>query len=241
MSESVAHHPSDALLLKFVRRELPVGPSVAISAHAEMCGQCRARIREMERESGAVLDWAVAGGSRSADNPDFSGMIDGIVSQPRRNAAGSDHSESAIPSDSTRESTLKDELIEHSRLPRVLRRAAENLRWNGPTAGIRQANVAIDHETRCEFIHMAAGASTPVHTHYGREYTLLLDGGFDDKFGSYREGDFIVRDGGHEHQPVSENGCLCFAALDRPVRFTEGVVRLLNPINRLRFRDGMAR
>ena len=229
MNDSVVHHPEEEMLARFARRELPAGLSVIVSAHLEMCGLCRARVAEFE--SAELRAWNAEPQLPQADAPDFGGMIERIVKQPRHDAAPVE-----MPAADALEKFVKD-----LRLPRALRQSAVDLRWTRLTEGIHQAIAPIDHQTRCEFIYMAAGASTPVHTHYGREYTLVLQGRFHDELGSYGNGDFLSRDASHEHQPASETGCLSFAVLDRPLRFTRGLPRLLNPINRLRFRSGLAR
>ena len=230
MNDSIAHHPADEMLERFARRELSAGMSMVVSAHIEMCGRCRARVAEIEAV--AMREWrSIAAARPSAAAPDFTGMVERIVSLPRRHAQAVE----------TPVAAARDQFAKDVQLPRALRQAAVELRWTRLTDGIHQAIVPIDRETRCEFIHMAAGASTPAHTHYGREYTLVLQGRFHDKLGSYGNGDFLTRDTSHEHQPASETGCLSFAVLDRPLRFTKGLPRLLNTINRLRFRGGLAR
>ena len=229
MNDSVVHHPTEEMLARFARRELSAGMSVIVSAHLEMCDLCRVRVAELE--SAELRAWNAEPQLPQADAPEFGGMIEGIVKQPRQDAA---------PMETPVADTL-EQFVKDLRLPRALRRSAVDLRWTRLTEGIHQAIVPIDHETRCEFIYMAAGASTPAHTHYGREYTLVLQGRFHDELGSYGNGDFLSRDASHEHQPASETGCLSFAVLDQPLRFTRGLPRLLNPINRLRFRGGMAR
>lgn len=232
MNDSIMHHPADEMLARFARRELSAGMSVIVSAHVEMCGRCRARVAELEaREMG---EWNSIAAPPPADAPDFTGMVERIVSLPRRQVRAVE----------TPVAAAQDQFAKFAKdvqLPRALRRAAAELRWTRLTEDIHQAIVPIDHETRCEFIYMEAGASTPAHTHYGREHTLVLQGRFHDKLGSYGNGDFLSRDASHEHQPASETGCLSFAVLDRPLRFTGRLSRLLNPINRLRFRGGMAR
>ena len=72
-------------------------------------------------------------------------------------------------------------------------------------------------------------------SHKGTEFTLVLDGSFEDDLGSYGPGDFLLRDGSHTHSPLSKDGCLCFAVLDKPLSFTAGAARFLNPWNQLRF------
>ena len=88
---------------------------------------------------------------------------------------------------------------------------------------------------------MSAGASAPVHSHYGRECTLVLQGKFHDELGNYGNDDFLSRDASREHQQASETGCLGCAVLDRALRFTRRLPRLLGPGNRPGFRSGLAR
>jgi len=238
MNESIAHHPADDMLESFARRELSTGASVIVSAHVEMCGRCRARVAEFE--SREIREWNAEPEPPPAETRDFDGMIERIVSLPRQDAETVATPVADLQAAGF-QAGFQESFVKDLRLPRALRQAAAGLRWTRLTEGIRQAIAPIDHETRCEFMYMAAGASTPVHTHYGREYTLVLQGRFHDELGSYGNGDFLFRDASHEHQPASEKGCLSFAVLDRPLRFTRGLPRLINPINLLLFRRGMAR
>ena len=232
----IQHHPTDDMLESFARRELPAGMSVIVSAHIEMCGLCRARVREFEaremREWGGAPELARMAAHIDGEEVDFGDMIERITTLPRQGAEAAAAREASAASP-------QDRFIKDLRLPRALRRAATRLRWTRLAEGIHQAVVPIDGETRCEFIHIAAGAATPAHSHYGREHTLVLQGRFHDELGSYGNGDFLLRNASHEHQPASDEGCLSFAVLDQPLRFTQGLSRLLNPINRLRFRAGL--
>ena len=237
MSQSIAHHPADDTLESFARRELSTGMSVIVAAHVEMCAHCRARVAEYEARE--MREWEAASATiqetSQADGINFGDMIERIVKLPRQLDEPAAEV-AAMPAAASRDSFDRD-----LPLPRALRKAAAELRWTRLTEGIHQAIAPIDPETRCEFIYMAAGAATPAHSHYGREHTLVLQGRFHDEFGSYSNGDFLSRDASHEHQPTSEAGCLSFAVLDQPLRFTRGLPRLFNPINRLRFRSGLAR
>ncbi len=240
--QPISHHPADDVLESFARRELPVGMSVIVSAHIEMCGLCRERARGFEAREMREREWCggsleigleVGRGIARIDGAevDFGDMIERITTLPRQGAQ-------AAAVRQTSAAGPQDRFVKDLRLPRALRRAATRLRWTRLADGIHQAVAPIDDETRCEFIHIAAGAATPAHSHYGREHTLVLQGRFHDELGSYGSGDFLFRNASHEHQPASDNGCLSFAVLDQPLRFTRGLSRLFNPINRLRFRGG---
>lgn len=84
---------------------------------------------------------------------------------------------------------------------------------------------------------MEKGGRVPEHTHRGSELTLVLDGEFSDGVRDYDTGDFILLDNSHKHTPHSEaaEGCLVFSVVDKPLHFTSGLARLLNPFSQLFF------
>ena len=232
MNTDIGCHPTAAILNDYVQGNLSTGLSVALSAHLELCSMCRERSSELESE--AAMSFMQAHAEDGAS--DFSHLIADIVSQPQAQD-GSDGE--AV---SSKCSIAEIHMLDHSfTLPRVLAKAAnEGLVWKKLPGGINQATVDIDTETQCEFIYMSPGSQTPVHRHQGSEVTLVLDGSFKDESGVYKPADFIIRSGKDEHQPVSEEGCLCFAVLDSPLTFTRGLARLFNPINRYKFRKTIA-
>ena len=74
----------------------------------------------------------------------------------------------------------------------------------------------------------------PVHTHRGREHTLVLAGGFTDEFGHFLRGDFSSTDPTVTHRPVADPGepCICLAITTAPLRLTGRFARFLNPFLR---------
>ncbi len=223
-------HPSDDILRDFAQGNVTTGMSVALSAHIELCSSCRTRSSELESES--IMEWLKLEGD---SEPDFSGMIDTITALPQLTTEPQINS-APVNSDDLAVSEIH--MLDRSfTLPRVLARAASNgLKWNKLAGGINQAQVQIDNETQCEFLYMTPGSQVPVHRHQGNEVTLVLDGAFEDQFGHYGPSDFLVRNKRDQHQPSTEEGCLCFAVLDSPLTFTSGLARLFNPINNYRFR-----
>ena len=62
---------------------------------------------------------------------------------------------------------------------------------------------------------------SPKHTHIGSEITVVLEGQFSDKDGTYKSGEFMVKDSSVEHQPLAGiEGCICLAITDAPLKFT---------------------
>ncbi len=233
MNTEVKLHPSTELLNQFIQGELVTGKSVVVSAHMELCKSCRAKAEELQAH--AVSSWVDPGSALQSDQPsevDYSSMLASIVKSPQ------------IKSEPIEELVEIDiDVLNHSiKLPKVLAKAAsEGLQWKKVAGGISEAHLFLDNETLCEFIYMAPGCQVPVHTHQGSESTLVLDGSFEDELGEYKASDFIIRDGQHNHQPRSKEGCLCFAVLDSPLKFTEGLARLMNPINSYKFKKATSR
>lgn len=227
MNAQVNFHPSDELLGQFAKGEVSAGMSVVIAAHVEQCQQCLQKTGAFEQQ--ASMEWFAGAESDSKEAPlvaDFSQMAANITRLPQvREQAMAEPLEHEI------------HMLDHSvRLPRVLAKiAADGLVWTKLAGGINQASVKLDDETQCEFLYMKPGSQIPVHKHQGKEVTLILDGSFSDELGTYQPADFVVRDKSHLHQPVSEEGCLCFAVLDSPLTFTSGLARLLNPFLKYRF------
>ncbi|NKB35177.1 MAG: hypothetical protein GKR91_18930 [Pseudomonadales bacterium] len=220
-------HPSTELLQKFAAGTLSGGMNVAISAHVELCELCRKQTSELEAK--ATIDWLQ---TPADDNgAEYSDMIANIISHPQLNKA------------EEKKSILSEmHMLDHSvSLPKVLAKAAaEGLVWKKLGGGINQAQISLDDETQCEFIYMQPGSQTPVHKHQGSEVTLVLDGSFSDELGQYGRSDFIMRTSIDVHQPRSDEGCLCFAVLDKPLTFTKGIARLLNPLNNYRFKKALS-
>lgn len=215
-------HPPGAQLQQFVAGELSPGLSVAVSAHLELCNDCKIHSAELESELAA--NWSDL--PEDFDIPGFDEMLDQITRQPQQ-------LESSPPKVDCQEIRIDNRTIP---IPKVLGCVAgDNLAWKKLPGGIRQAQVRLDDSTKCEFIYMSPGSKAPAHTHRGNEVMLVLDGRFSDELGDYEPADFVVRDPSHQHQPRTEQGCLCFSVLDSPLIFTEGFLRFLNPFNRWMF------
>lgn len=233
MNTEVKMHPSAELLNQFVQGELATGQSVVVSAHMELCKSCCVKAKELQAL--AVSVWVDPGSAlqpEQSSEADYSKLVADIVKSPQ---IKSKTSEDLVEVDI-------DVLNRSIKLPKVLAKAAsQGLNWKKVAGGISEASLFIDNETQCEFIYMAPGCKVPVHTHQGSESTLVLDGSFEDELGEYKASDFIIRDAQHNHQPRSKEGCLCFAVLDSPLKFTQGLARLMNPINRYKFKKATSK
>ena len=225
MNFVASHEPPQEMVEDFFRGNLSTGLSVAVSAHLEMSGGYASACQSVESKIGD--DWEI--GSDCKESLDAAAAVRKITSQPQ--ASVHDISEK-------RSRPTEMHMLERSiKLPKVLAKvASEGLVWKNLAGGISSALLKLDDKTQCEFLYIKPGAKVPLHRHQGNEFTLVLDGSFHDAGGEYHPADFLVRNGDHQHQPASEEGCLCFSVLDSPLKFTSGLARLFNPLNKYRFR-----
>ncbi len=210
-------HPDEAMLAAYAADDLPVGMAIAVAIHVEYCPNCARKVKAIE-ERLAVN--AFADFDRMQDvTSDYDDMLSFILSQPEETPVLKAQSEF---SDILR---VKDQSFQ---LPRALRHVArQNWRHLG---NVGQTRLQLPDELagRASLFLLSPGASVPKHTHDGMELMLPLSGTFKDELGLYHPGDFIVHDNQVNHQPITDEGCLCFALLDAPVRFTQGLPKLLN-------------
>ncbi len=117
-------------------------------------------------------------------------------------------------------------LTELLALPEPLRdaaiEAAGQRGWQRMTAGIERLPLAVGSAVEAELYRIAPGARIPRHTHRGQEYTLVVAGGFTDETGQYRPGDIVLNGPEDVHQPIGDEGHVCFALTvrDGGLRFT---------------------
>ena len=199
--------------MQFAAGQLPNALGIMAACHLEVCAQCQARVKLYDRLGGEIL---LATPGVAVKKELLSGLLDRL-----------DEPEPVIAT----ESNLGD-----IRIPRPLRRFVpgfyDQLPWIGMTRSIKEFKLPIsDAHYTAKFYKIAAGSELPEHTHKGNEFTLVMDGSFRDKAGSYSQGDFILADHNTVHQPKADDDCdcICFAVLDAPLKMTGFFGRMLNP------------
>ncbi|ESP94418.1 MULTISPECIES: ChrR family anti-sigma-E factor [Pseudoalteromonas] len=222
----IKYHPSKQLMQKHVAGELPVGLSVAIAAHIELCDACKLELDALEaKQAESAFESNASNCSDIADtsaeeNLAFEAMINDITQLEMSSAM--------VP----REPQMFDYQDKSVQLPRAI--AALKLGSFINAGKVSRARFELDEgPLRSSLLHIRPGGEIPEHTHTGFELTLLLDGSFEDESGSYVPGDFIMLDGRHNHTPKTEEGCLCFTLVDSALHFNKGLSKLLNPIGNL--------
>lgn len=119
--------------------------------------------------------------------------------------------------------SILDELIV---LPEPLKEkalvAAGESGWKFGGPGLKTMPLNIHGDAKVEILRIEPGHGAPRHTHQGSEYTLVVRGGFTDSAGSYGPGDLCIAGPQHTHQPIADEGEICYAlaVTDGDLKFT---------------------
>ncbi|MBE0366133.1 putative transcriptional regulator [Pseudoalteromonas ulvae UL12] len=218
----ITFHPEHDLLCQFVAAELPASLSAAISMHAELCPKCAKEIEQLTFLASEQFSQVDTQEDTSISQTDYSDLnIDDMI-----NAICSD-----IATDTPVVSELPQVEIKGQvySLPRALRSTSMSGWYK--MGKLSRARIDLNEGAlHASLLHIDKEGSVPQHTHKGFELTLLLEGSFKDEMGTYVKGDFIMLDGEHTHNPITEKGCLCFTVADDALHFTQGFSKLLNPL-----------
>lgn len=221
----IKHHPNAQHLNAFVSGTCEPTVALMVSAHVDMCLDCQAKCMKLQQvQTIEALSSPVA-------TPSLDRMFSQITQLPQQ--------KTTLPRAASVPATFDIEL-EGKRfvLPRTLKRYAKNTgNWSRLVGKLWQAPVDLGYMGKANFIYMEKGGKVPEHTHKGTEMTLVIDGQYGDGVANYDCGDFTLLDGQHNHLPHSEadEGCLVFTIVDKPLYFTSGIARLLNPFSHLFF------
>ena len=219
----INYHPTDKQLQQFAEGNISSAMALVIAAHCDVCSQCQEKVDDINLELSSVIENIHAHEDR---DPAFEKMLASIMQKPII-----DTKQVAAP-----RIELDGRFFD---VPRPLQRFVKNTgNWSHLLGKVWQAPVDLGDAGIANFIYMEKGGRVPEHTHKGTELTLVVDGEFSDGLADYDSGDFIVMDNEHIHSPHSNaaEGCLVFSIVDKPLHFTSGIARLLNPFSHLFFK-----
>jgi putative transcriptional regulator len=237
------HHPSSDMLRSYCKGELDDVMAIMVAAHVHLCPECQEQAARIDEElASGELEYVsrekLVVAEQSLDLDAMLAQVTSSVSVAESTELSTElqSAEPASSSEQPVQINIRDRYIQ---LPSVLSGIVDrsgpwnhviNELWQSPVKG-HGLGYQVD------FIYMYPSGTVPSHTHKGREVTLILDGSFKDDEGEYSAGDFVIKTSRDEHNPVSESGCLCLAAIDAPLHFTSGISRLINPFSQLFFRS----
>ena len=190
---SLAHHPSEDVLLDFAAGRLERGPALVTQAHLNACPACCAETGRFEAVGGALL--VALPGAALADD-----ALAHVL-------ARLDEPPPTPPPTARIGLDLPEMLADESFGPR---------RWLAPGLWLRLMKRDPGARFNTYLLHSAPGRRLPRHSHEGAEYVCVLGGAFADKTGRYAVGDFACGDEELEHAPRAEPGgaCLCLISTE---------------------------
>ncbi len=205
------HHPSEAVLADYASGALADGPSLAVSAHLELCACCRKAIRLFEAVGGEQLQ-ALAPAEMQAD------ALAQALARIERPAPPP-------------KPVVRHPGAEGLVLPRALAaRGMGRRRFVAPGFWIAPVPSRNPDGWRTYLLRAPSGTAVPRHGHNGAEYTVILRGAFFDGDRHYAVGDFAECDEADDHQPKAEGPtpCICLITGQGGLR-AQGILRLLQP------------
>lgn len=213
-----AHHLDDATLLSYSAGALSSAMTMVAASHIENCQHCRDSLSDADQIGGSLLQQqrptTAPESAREAmlamldtDAPVIGPMVDDVVA----------------PADA-------------DRLPTALHpwfgKSIRALRWRRVAPGVQRIRASGVSGGDLMLLRIAPGSRLPLHSHGGNELTMILQGAYDDVLGHFGPGDVADLDGEIEHQPVTSPGvpCICVAATDAPLVFSNWLARSLQPV-----------
>lgn len=208
------HTVSDERLLAYAAGGLSAPEAVVVAAHLAFRPGTAAFARRLQAVGGAVLNDV-------APEPMGPGALAEALARTEADA-GAAQAPAA--------------LNDMPQLPEPLRRLPLGpWRWMGPGVRVRDVHGPRAGACRVLLLEIQPGRATPRHTHGGCELTCVLSGAYATETARFEVGDLEEADHRTLHQPrvVSDEPCLCVAALDGQILLDGWLGRLLQPFVRL--------
>lgn len=213
--------PED-LLLSFAAGDLDSDLGLVVDTQVYYNAQARERVRDYEALGGILMEEAA---------PEK--LHDDALSQIF--ARIDEEGDSLL---SERETAQMDQPRDGLDLPPHLRRLVGQditaLKWSGAMKGVRELRLPNEGERRLRLLEIQPGVKVVDHTHQGREWTLVLQGAYEDGSDVFAKGDLQIADEEINHAPkaIGSDVCLCLVMTEAPIRLTGPFGRLLNPFIR---------
>lgn len=234
----IRHHPDSNILLEYTAGSLPWAMSLAVSAHLQLCPQCRQQHQQLDSVGGTLLDDC---DPEVVESDVLTRLMDRI--EQSEQPAETDFAETEVqqPVRQTRQPGSTSNALNSSgdpalaNLPRVVKKLIgknQPLRWKRVSPALKMSRLS-SGQNRYEvaFHRICKGGKVAEHDHRGREITLVLYGSFSDADGIYTPGDFLLREPGEVHRPTAtqDQECLCLSVVEAPVSVTGFLGWLVNP------------
>jgi len=215
------HENAAAMLVDHAAGALPESLSLVMATYVAMNTEARARYDALTEVGGVLLeDIAPVSATALSANDLLAHLNDDDI----------DSAEDAKSLDNRFDAHTR--ALVPSPLRAYLGDSLDNLKWTRRGGGVLEHEFKVgDGSHRVSLLRMAPGKAVPSHTHRGMEYTVVLDGAFEDCEGRMEAGDFACHGAEFTHKPVADaqKGCLCLAVTDAPLKFEGLFGWVVNP------------
>ncbi|WP_374534088.1 ChrR family anti-sigma-E factor [Phenylobacterium sp.] len=208
------HGPSEERLLAYAAGVLSAPEAVVVAAHLALRPANNAWVRRLQAVGGEFLDETAPASLSEVALARAMARIE------------TDGGEVRVP----------PPLNDMAELPEPLRHYALGpWRWVGQGMRVRDVHAPRDGDCRVILLKIDPGRETPRHTHRGVELTCVLAGAYATETRRFEVGDLEEAGNDVLHQPrvVSDEPCLCVAALDGQIQLDGWLGRILQPFVRL--------
>jgi putative transcriptional regulator len=209
-------HPDQSWLISYSAGAIGGGFALVLQAHLAVCERCRNQLLAADHVGAELM---VALGETPA-----------AIGEPR----APNVSDLAPPTDSPVE--WNNPSIDISRFfDRYVGDHIDSVKWMFAGRGLKVCRLVEEGDERMWLLRAQAGTALPKHDHSGSELTLVLKGayGCDDRI--FEVGDIEDADDETTHQPIvtAAGECICVAAVEGPLCFTDWLPRLVQPFMRI--------
>lgn len=215
------------LLENYVAGALPLPLVVMAQSYLEISQKPRSYVRSLEAAAGLELEQTEP---KSLENSQS--MLADILSRDDASKLNSDEQIEIDPIEANL-SSLEKNAGHPDWMPQALHNFAkcDDVPWRTKLPGFKVHKLPDIDGCEAELLWIAQGRAMPSHTHEGSEFTLVLQGSFEDETGEYHRGDIGIADHTATHRPVAGDNepCICLA-------ISSGPVKLKGPIGQ-RMRD----
>lgn len=209
------HHLNDETLLDYATGSLGEAPSLLVATHLALAPEAAREVRHYEALGGALLERLEPVAMESP-----AGAV-----LARIEAANDDAAPDAAPM-AAAGAGLPAPLCAY--LPDGL----DGVRWRKVGGGISEYVLPIEvaRGEKVALLRIEAGRGVPMHTHHGDEWTLVLQGAFEDENGRFGPGDIAITTPDDTHHPVADTDgdCICLTYTEAPLRFKGPLAPLFN-------------
>ena len=212
----IKHHLTDKILLAYSAGQLSEAFNLVVATHISLCDECRITMSSFEVLGGVLLESEPVDDVTAPDLQATVALIEATVPGSRATAP-----KRATETPFPLSAYIGDNL--------------DAIKWKAVGMGVKQAILKTSAAATARLLYIPAGTTVPNHGHGGTELTLVLRGAYSDENAHFKRGDVEIADEDMHHTPVADaqSDCICLAVTDAPLKFSDVLPRLLQPLLRI--------